>query len=101
MNNLAFALLAIETTSALINAPRPYIYKGLDNAHLTHDLKLYSLSPEILLREGKDDFLLHHVLKCKTVYENISSMPSENTVFCGSKEYIEQIKIALKELSKK
>ena len=97
LNNVSVAHLAIESASIVFNAPRPYIYKGLDSAKLPHDLTLYSLSPTILLREGKNDFKLHHRLKFKIVDKNIDfSIPAENTVFCGDKEYINNIKEQLK-----
>ena len=97
LNNIQFAHLAIEAAQVLIKAPRPYIYKGLESARIPHDLVLYSLSPTVLLREGENDFKLHHRLKFKTVIENDKfEMPTENTIFCGSKEYIEIIKEKLK-----
>ena len=97
LNNIQFAHLAIEAAQVLIKAPRPYIYKGLESARIPHDLVLYSLYPTVLLREGENDFKLRHRLKFKTVIENDKfEMPTENTIFCGSKEYIEIIKEKLK-----
>ena len=63
LNNLPLAHLAIESASVLFSAPRPYIYKGLEKARLLYDLKLFSLSPTVLLWEGNDDFILHHKVK--------------------------------------
>lgn len=97
LNNVSLAHLSIETANVLLNAPRPYIYKGLETAKMPCDLVLYSLSPAILLREGKNNFKLHHRLKFQTVNENDKfEYPTQNTIFCGSKEYIEQIKEKLK-----
>ncbi len=97
LNNIPLAHLAIEAATVMFSAPRPYIYKGLETARIPHDLILYSLSPTILLHEGKNNFKLHHRLKFKTVTEdNEFEMPTENTIFCGSKEYIEIIKEKLK-----
>lgn len=97
LNNISSAYLAIEAAQVLIGAPRPYIYKGLENAKIPHDLELYSLSPAILLRRGKNDFKLHHRLKFKTVTEDDEfETPTQNTVFCGSEDYIETIKHKLK-----
>ena len=97
LNNVRFAHLAIETAQVIFKAPRPYIYKGLDSARIPHDLILYSLSPTILLREGGNDFKLHHILNFKTATENDNfEMPTENTIFYGSKDYIETIKDKLK-----
>lgn len=93
LNNVSLAHLAIESASVLFSAPRPYIYKGLENAKALHDFVLYSLSPTVLLYEGENNFKLHHRLKFKIVTENdMFEIPTENTIFCGSKEYLEQIK---------
>ena len=93
LNNASLAHLAIESASVLFSTPRPYIYKGLENAKVPHDFILYSLSPTVLLYEGENNFKLHHRLKFKTVTENdIFEIPTKNTIFCGSKEYLEQIK---------
>lgn len=62
LNNVSLAHLAIESANVLFSAPRPYIYKGLDSARPIFDLKLYSLSPTILIWNGEDDYLLHHTL---------------------------------------
>jgi hypothetical protein len=97
LNNVYIAHLAIECASVLFSAPRPYIYKGLENARLKRNLILYSLSPAILLYEGNKDFNLYHKLRFKTVTEgDIFEIPNENTIFYGSKEYIEQVKEKLK-----
>ena len=97
LNNVSLAHLTIESASVILNTPRPYIYKGLEAARIPHDLTLYSLSPTILLYEGINDFKLHHKLKFVTVTENDEFVyPKENTLFCGNKEYIEQIKEKLK-----
>lgn len=97
LNNVKLAHLAIEAANVLFGVPRTYIYKGLENARPAHDLVLYSLSPAILLYNGKSNFKLHHKLKFKTVTENDEFyLPTENTVFCGSKEYLEKIKEKLK-----
>ena len=97
MNNISLAHLSIEAASIIFGAPRPYIYRGLEKTKVPYDLVLYSLSPTILLYEGKADFKLHRKLKFKTVKENDKfEYPKENTIFCGSGEYIEQIKEKLK-----
>ena len=97
LNNVSLANLAIESASVIFGAPRPYIYKGIESARLPNDLLLYSLLPTILLYEGDNDFKLHHKLKFVIKTEkDVFVYPSENTVFCGNKEYIEQIKEKLK-----
>ena len=97
LNNVSLAHLAIEAAIALFSAPRPYIYKGIETARVPYDLTLYSLSPTILLREGGNNFKLHHKLKFKTATESDEfEIPRENTIFCGGKEYIEQTKEKLK-----
>lgn len=97
LNNVSLAHLAIESARVLISAPRPYIYKGLKTVKIPYDLTLYSLSPTILFREGENDFKLHHRLKFKTItIDDKFEIPTENTIFCGSKEYIETIKEKLK-----
>lgn len=65
LNNVPLAHLAIESATVLFSAPRPYIYKGLENAVPLYDLKLFSLSPTVLLWDGDDDFILHHKVKSK------------------------------------
>ena len=97
LNNIPLAHLAIESATVLFSAARPLMRIGIYNASLTNDLELYSLSPAILLREGKDDFSLFHKMKFKTVYENDElSFPVEDTVFCGNRDFINKIKRTLK-----
>lgn len=95
-NNL-LAILAIDCARILFDISRATIHKGLSNAHLIYDLELYSLSPNILLREGKDDFVLPHGMK----YDVITSMdgfviPTTDTVYCGSADFINSIKEKIK-----
>ena len=97
LNNIPSAHLAIESATVLFSAARPLMRIGIYNASLINDLELYSLSPAILLREGKDDFSLFHKMKFKTVYENDDlSFPVEDTVFCGNRDFINKIKRILK-----
>lgn len=97
LNNVELAHLAIESASAIFSAPRPYIYKGLDTVTMPHDLILYSLSPTILLCDEDYRFKLHHKLKFIIVTENDEfTYPTENTIFCGNRQYIEKIKEKLK-----
>lgn len=98
LNNIPLAHLAIEAAGVLLSAPRPYIYKGLENVTLPDDLILYSLSPAILLYEGGEkDFRLHHKLKFNVLSEGDEfEAPTENTLFFGSKEYVNEIKEKLK-----
>ena len=97
LNNVPLAHLSVEAATVLFYAPRPYIYKGLDNAILHRDVELYSLSPPVLLYEGENDFKLHHRLKFKKVTVDDEFVFSiDNTIFCGNKEYIEAIKGKLK-----
>lgn len=97
LNNVAFAHLSIEAARIIFNAPRPYIYQGIETARLTCDLELYSLSPVIILREGKNDFKLHHALNFKVLTNDDKfEIPTDNTIFCGDKEYIQAIKDKLK-----
>lgn len=65
LNNVSLAHLAIESASVLFSAPRPYIYKGLENARPIFDFELYSISPTVLIWKGEDEFVLHHKIKSK------------------------------------
>lgn len=95
-NNVRLAHLAIEAVTALFSPPRPYVYKGLKKARAINDLEIYSLSPTVLLKEG-DSFSLHRKMKFKTVTENDKiEKPTENTVFCGSKEFLARVKETIK-----
>ncbi len=93
LNNVPLAHLSIEAASVIFNTPRPYIYQGLAKATAPKDLSLYSLSPAILLRNGENNFKLHHKLKFKVITMNDEfEIPSESTVFCGDANYIQSIK---------
>ena len=97
LDNIPLAHLAIESATAIFSAPRPLMRIGISKANPINDLTLYSLSPAVLFREGENDFQLFHNLKFKVVTENDKfSIPTENTVFCGSKNFIKEIKRNLK-----
>lgn len=65
LNNIQLAHLAIETAFVLFEVPRPYIYKGLDNARPIFEFELYSLSPTVLVWNNEDEYALHHKVKDK------------------------------------
>ena len=95
-NNILLATLTIESAALLFGAPRPYIYKGLSNAVLPCDIKLVSILPIILLKIGDDNFKLPKGLFCDKITEIIPSQkPTKNTIFYGSKDYIDKIKKAM------
>jgi hypothetical protein len=53
------------------------------------------------LYEGNDDFALHHTLKHRVIGEGDDfSISNETTLFYGSKDYIEKVKISLKNKKK-
>ncbi len=95
--NIPLAHLAIESATALFSTPRPLIRIGISKAIPINDLELYSLSPTILFRDGKSDFKLFHKLKFKIITDNQEfAIPTEDTVFCGKRAFIEEIKRKLK-----
>jgi hypothetical protein len=97
LNNIPLAHLAIEAATVLFNAPRPYIYKGLKNVKGLRDLELFSLSPTILLYEGENDFSLYHKMKFNIVTDKDEfKFPTEKTVFCGNREFLEKVKSKIK-----
>ena len=65
LNNIQLAHLAIETAFVLFEVPRPYIYKGLENARPIFEFELYSLSPTVLVWNNEDEYALHHKVKDK------------------------------------
>ena len=65
LNNIQLAHLAIESASVLFGTPRPYIYKGLENARPIFEFELYSLSPTVLLWKSEDEYTIHHKIKEK------------------------------------
>ena len=94
--NIPLAHLAIESASLIFAAIRPKIYEGLNTARDLYDLELYSLSPAVYLRNGNDDFLLHHRMKFNIITDNADfTPPTQNTVFCGNVDYIDKIKKCL------
>lgn len=91
--NVTLAHVAIETASMIFSATRPKIYKGLEKAADIYDMKLYSLSPTVLLRIGKPDFILHHRMKFEMITdEKDILLPTSDTIFCGNKEFIDKVK---------
>lgn len=97
LNNISLAHLSIESARVLFSAPRPYIYSGLENAKPPHDLTVYSLSPTIILHNSESEFQLHHRLKFNVLNENDEfEIPTENTIFSGSADFLEGIKEKLK-----
>ena len=96
-NNVPLAHLAIESASLIFAAIRPKIHDGLSDARDLYDLELYSLSPAVYLRNGDNNFVLHHRMKFNIVTNETDFVPpTQNTVFCGNIEYIDKIKKCLK-----
>ena len=95
--NVPLAHLAIEASCLIFSAIRPKISKGLEKAKDIDDLQLYSLSPTVLLRVGKDDFVLHHTMRFDTITDEEKVIgPTTDTIFCGSEEFIERVKSSIK-----
>ena len=95
-NNI-LAVLALDCAKVLFGISKATIYKGLSKAKLLYDFELYSICPNILLHSGDMDFILPQNMK----YNIITScedfvFPTENTLFCGNAEFIEQVKEKLK-----
>ncbi len=91
------AHLAIEAAAALFAPSKPLIYKGLENARPTDDFEIYSISPNVLLWKGEQNFELYHKMKYKIVTNKDEfATPTENTVFCGDTAFIAEIKEKLK-----
>ncbi len=96
-NNVPLACLAVEAAKNLFKTTYPLIYKGLKHARAPIDLELYSLSPAVFFKTGKNDFSLPKKMKFDIVTDMDGfKKPTENTIFCGSPEFIDSVKEKLK-----
>lgn len=97
LNNTLLASIAIDCARLLFESSRATIHKGIANAKLFGDIELYSISPNILFKLGNSNFALPQNAK----YNVITSLedfkaPTENTIFCGDRDFIEAVKNKLK-----
>jgi len=96
LNNILPASIAVECARAILCCTYPQAYNGLKNTHLSRDIALHSVCPTVLLSE-RADFKLDKGLKFKTVTEADGIiLPTEDTLYIGSFEYLEKIKNAVK-----
>lgn len=97
LDNLLLATLVIESATALFDTPRAYIYKGLASTTLPCDLKIFSISPTVLLKIGSDDFTLPKGFDFEKITNLVPSQrPASNTIFYGNADYIEKVKKAIR-----
>lgn len=103
-NNIELACLAVECATMLFSQSRLTLARGVKKAKPMLDPVLHSLSPTVLLKLGDDNVTLPGRNHFKTVTEdNFSSFVGldGDTVFCGSREFLESIKMNLKNFRKR
>ncbi|MGM9631755.1 MAG: hypothetical protein ACI3XL_01515 [Eubacteriales bacterium] len=103
-NNIELACLAVECATVLFSQSRLTLARGVKKAKPTLDPVLHSLSPTVLLKLGDDNVTLPKENRFKTVTEdNFSSFVGldGDTVFCGSREFLDSVKMNLKNFRKR
>lgn len=95
-NNLLM-ILAHDCARVLFGISKATIYKGLAKARLINDFEVYSVCPNVLLYIGNEEFVLPQGMRYKIIREGEDIRPpTENTVFCGSADFLSEVKRKLK-----
>ena len=97
LSNTLLASIAIDCARILFGISRATIHKGTANAKLFGDIELYSVSPNIFFKLGDSNFALPQNVKYNVTVslENFEA-PTDNTIFCGNRDFIEAVKNILK-----
>ena len=95
--NIMPACVAIEAAISIFGCTKAMINKGLSRATLPLDLRLVSVSPNVFLTTDERD-LTERMLKDYNVIREgeCFSAIGQNTVFCGSNDFLNTVQIKLK-----
>ena len=95
--NIMPACIAIETAISIFGCTKAMINKGLSRATLPVDLRLICINPNIFFTTNELD-LSEKILKDYTIIKDGDYFCTikENTVFCGSNDFLDTVQIKLK-----